>query len=212
MKGFFITFEGTDGSGKSTQLRLLTQSLNSLGYSVTVTREPGGCRLSEQMRDIVLSAQNSELCPLSELLLYQAARAQHVTQVIRPALERGHIVICDRYTHSTEAYQGCARGLDEELVRKLNAVAAQGVLPDLTVMLLVPPELSFDRKGGADEQDRMEQAGADFHRAVYEGYCRMAQRDDSIFALDTSGLKKQQTASVILKEVLQRLKDAGKAE
>ena len=205
MKGFFITLEGTDGSGKSTQLKYLTRSLNELGYPVTVTREPGGCRLSEQMRDMVLSAKNSELCDTSELLLYEAARAQHVTEVIKPALEQGHIVICDRFTHSTLAYQGYARGIDINLISSLNEIAVQGIKPDMTVMLLVSPEASFERKGGVDTDDRMELAGNSFHSAVYKGYCEMAEADKSIFALHTAKYKKQQTAELILNEVKKRL-------
>ena len=210
MKGFFITLEGTDGSGKSTQLKYLTRSLNELGYPVTVTREPGGCRLSEQMRDMVLSAKNSELCDISELLIYEAARAQHVAQVIKPALEQGHIVICDRFTHSTLAYQGYARGIDISLIHQLNQTAMQGVTPDMTVMLLVDPKASFERKGGVDQEDRMELAGNDFHTAVYRGYCDMAQNDKSIFAIHTAQYKKQQTAAIILEEVKKRIADAYK--
>ena len=210
MKGFFITLEGTDGSGKSTQLKYLTKSLNELGYSVTVTREPGGCRLSEQMRDMVLSAKNSELCDISELLIYEAARAQHVSQVIKPALEQGHIVICDRFIHSTLAYQGYARGIDLSLIHQLNQTAMQGVLPDMTVMLLVDPEASFERKGGVDQDDRMELAGNDFHRAVYRGYCDMAKNDTNIFAVHTAQYKKQQTAAIILDEVKKRIDAAYK--
>ena len=209
MKGFFITLEGTDGSGKSTQLKYLTKALNELGYPVTVTREPGGCRLSEQMRDMVLSAKNSELCDTSELLLYEAARAQHVTEVIKPALEQGHIVICDRFTHSTLAYQGYARGIDTNLITTLNEVAVQGVRPDMTIMLLVNPEASFERKGGVDQDDRMELAGNSFHAAVYKGYCEMAAADKSIFALHTAKYKKHQTAELILNEVKKRLEGKG---
>lgn len=205
MKGFFITLEGTDGSGKSTQLKYLTRSLNELGYPVTVTREPGGCRLSEQMRDMVLSAQNNELCDISELLLYEAARAQHVTQVIKPALEQGLIVICDRFTHSTLAYQGYARKIDLGLINTLNSVAVQGISPDMTIMLLVDPEASFERKGGVDKDDRMELAGSGFHASVYKGYCHMAEQDSSIFALHTAKYKKHQTAELILNEVKKRL-------
>ena len=212
MKGFFITLEGTDGSGKSTQLKYLTRSLNELGYSVTVTREPGGCRLSEEIRAMVLSAKNSELCDMGELMLYEAARAQHVSQVIKPALEQGHIVICDRFTHSTLAYQGYARGLDISLIQSLNSAAVQGVTPDMTVMLLVAPEVSFDRKGGVDTTDRMELAGNSFHQAVYNGYCDMAQKDPNIFAIHTAQYKKQQTAAIILEQVKKRIETAYNAQ
>ncbi len=207
MKGFFITLEGTDGSGKSTQLKYLTRSLNELGYPVTVTREPGGCRLSEEIRNMVLSAKNSELCDMAELMLYEAARAQHVHQVIKPALEQGHIVICDRFTHSTLAYQGYARGIDTELISSLNKAAVQGLEPDMTIMLLVAPEVSFDRKGGVDTSDRMELAGSSFHQAVYDGYCEMAKKDDNIFAIHTAQYKKQQTAAIILQEVKKRIQN-----
>lgn len=204
MKGCFITLEGTDGSGKSTQLDLLTRSLMQAGCPVTVTREPGGCPVSEMMRSILLDPA-SDLCDISELLLCQAARAQHVHDVILPALEAGRIVLCDRFTHSTLAYQGWARGLDTGLIEQLNRLASFGLTPDLTVMLLVPPEQSFSRKGGADSADRIERCGSAFHQAVYDGYCAMAKNDSRIFALHTAEMTKQQTAALILERVLSLL-------
>lgn len=203
-KGFFITFEGTEGCGKSTQIKLLKAFLEKDGYEVTLTREPGGCELSEQIRSVLLSAENA-VCPLAELLLFEGARAQHVSEVILPALKRGGVVICDRYIHSTLAYQGYARGLDKELINKLNEIAILGCRPDITIFLHMAPELSFERKGGMDVQDRMELEGMEFHRAVYKGFEQMAQLEKDIVMLDVAGSTKEQTAQTVYEIIKNRL-------
>lgn len=168
----FITFEGIEGCGKTTQVRLLVDFLTSRGHNVTVTREPGGCAIADQVRAILLDAENNALVPLAELLLYAAARAQHVEEVIRPALAAGGIVICDRFTDATVAYQGYGRSLDLDLVDRLNRIATGGIMPDLTVLLDCPEETGLARAmerinstAGAREE-RFEQESLRFHRAV----------------------------------------------
>ena len=158
-KGLLISFEGTDGCGKSTQIRMLSEYLNKKGREVVVSREPGGCRVGEKIRKILLSAENSEISPMCELFLYEAARAQHMHEVIEPALEKGKIVILDRFIDSTFAYQGFGRELGEDCVDVFNKYAINNIYPDVTLMLQLSPELAFKRKGGNDTKDRMEMAG-----------------------------------------------------
>lgn len=146
MKGYFITFEGTDGAGKSTQIRFLSERLQDAGYETLVTREPGGCEIAEKLRNIVLDAENESLCALGELLIYEAARAQHVHEVIAPALKAGKIVLCDRYIHSTLAYQGYARGIELQTVYMLNELAMQGAKPDLTFFWRLMKQLHFSER------------------------------------------------------------------
>src|SRR5512137_721176 len=138
---FFITFEGIEGSGKTTQIRTLAEQLETRGYRVLTTREPGGCPIADAMRAILLDPGNQALLPRAELLLYAAARAQHVEQVIRPALTSGTVVLCDRFADATTAYQGGGRRLEAGLVAQLNAIATAGLTPDLTLLLDCPVEL-----------------------------------------------------------------------
>lgn len=190
MKGFLISFEGTDGCGKSTQIKMLKEHLEESGYTVTVSREPGGCRVGEKIREILLSKENNEISPMCELFLYEAARAQHSCEVIEPALKRGEIVILDRFVDSTFAYQGFGRNLGEECVETLNSYAVCGNLPDLTLMLKLPPETAFVRKGGNDKSDRMEMAGDDFFKRVEKGFERAAEKySDRIVIINVSGTK-----------------------
>ena len=206
MNGFLITFEGTDGAGKSTQVRFLSERLRAAGYEVQVTREPGGCRIAEELRRIVLDAENGELCALSELLIYEAARAQHVQEIIAPALAAGKIVLCDRYIHSTLAYQGYARGLDLGTVQALNTLAMQSAKPDLTFFLEIDEAASFRRKGGAEREDRIEQQGDGFHHAVYEGFRRLMHEDASVVVMEVTNNTKYETAELIWQEVCRRLR------
>lgn len=206
MNGIFITFEGNDGSGKSTQIKFLSQCLMEEGYDVLLTREPGGCKISEKLRDILLDAENNDLSPLTELLIYEAARAQHMHQVILPALTMGKIVICDRFTDSTTAYQGYGRGLDLAQIKTLNDVAVQGRYPDITILLNLDPEHSFLRKGGVDQNDRIEQEGLAFHKRVYEGYMALAaENPNRIITLDVAKNTKYQTADIIYSLIKERL-------
>lgn len=204
MLGKFVTIEGCEGVGKSTQVKKLNEYLSARGIKAVFTREPGGTPISEQIRSIILNSENASMDDVTELMLYVAARRQHTAQFIKPELEKGNLVICDRYADSTTAYQGYARGLGAETVEKLNALAVGDVKIDLTVFLDFPPEQAFARKGGRDEGDRLENEKIDFHKRVYEGFCRIAERQpDRVIRLDASGTK-QQTHEKIIAALIER--------
>jgi dTMP kinase len=169
----FITFEGPEGSGKTTQLRLLAEWLCLQGHDALATREPGGTAISESIRAILLDSARTEMCPEAEILLFSAARAQIVSQVIRPHLQQGGIVLCDRYADSTLAYQGYGRGLDLDTLRAITAFATGGLVPDLTIFLDIPIEEGLQRKS-AQEWNRLEAQTLAFHRRMREGYLQMS--------------------------------------
>ena len=175
-KGKFITFEGCDGCGKSTQLALLSEYLKKEGIPHIFTREPGGGKISEAIRGLLLNGKNTEMGDECEALLYAAARAQHIKDRVEPALNEGKLVVCDRYVDSSFAYQAYARGLGVEFVEKINAFALEKFLPDVTVFFDLSPQEAFARKKGADLDDRMELAGLAFHERVYEGYLALAEK------------------------------------
>ena len=175
-RGKFITFEGCDGCGKSTQLKMLSEYLTDNGIPHIFTREPGGGKISEEIRGILLNAKNSEMTDECEALLYAASRVQHLADRVEPTLAKGELVVCDRYVDSSLAYQGYARGLGADFVEKINAFALEKYLPDVTVFIDLSPEDAFRRKHGADENDRLEQAGMAFHQRVYEGYKALAEK------------------------------------
>lgn len=190
MKGTFITFEGCEGAGKSTQIRLLSQYLAERGKECVVTREPGGSAISEAIRAVILDGKNTAMTDECEALLYAAARAQHLSDTVLPALEAGKTVLCDRYIFSSFAYQGYGRGLDMDFLRAVNSFALQGHMPDITLFLDIPPRSAFERKHGADRNDRIEQAGEAFHARVYQGYLRLAEEyPGQIVRVDCSGTK-----------------------
>ena len=190
MKGTFITFEGCEGAGKSTQIRLLSQYLAEQGKECVVTREPGGSAISEAIRTVILDGKNTAMTDECEALLYAAARAQHLSDTVLPALEEGKTVLCDRYIFSSFAYQGYGRGLDMGFLRAVNSFALQGHMPDITLFLDIPPRSAFERKHGADQNDRIEQAGEAFHARVYQGYLRLAEEyPGQIVRVDCSGTK-----------------------
>jgi len=169
LSGLFVTFEGPDGSGKTTQIQKLADYCRAKGYAVVQTREPGGTLISEKIRALILDVNTPEMDDVTEALLYAAARAQHVSQVIRPALKRGDIVLCDRFVDSSIAYQGHARGLGAG-VAEINAFAVQGLEPDLTFLLELDPETGLKRIRKNSNFDRLEQETLAFHRRVNEGY------------------------------------------
>lgn len=189
MKGKFITFEGCEGSGKSTQLRLLSEYLKESGADFIMTREPGGSEISEQIRNIILSGKNTSMCDECEALLYAAARIQHLKETVEPALNAGKLVVCDRFVDSSLAYQGYARGLGLEFIESINRLALDEFTPDLTVFLDISPKAAFERKHGADPEDRMEQLGLDFHEKVYQGYKALLQIHPRICAVECNGSK-----------------------
>lgn len=173
MSGLFITFEGGDGVGKSTQISLLADFLRENGHEVVVTREPGGTELGRQIRQLLL--HGGEVSPRAEALLYAADRSHHANTVIRPALERGAIVLCDRYLDSSVAYQGAGRILGAQEIRDLSLWATEELLPNMTFLLDMPVEVSAARVGG--EQDRIESAGRDFHEAVRAQFLELAAKE-----------------------------------
>lgn len=177
--GAFITFEGPDGSGKSTQIELLAHHLRSIGWNVLTTREPGGTPIGDQIRNVLHDVTNTEMVSEAEILLYSASRAQLVGQVIRPALAQGATVLSDRYADSTIAYQGYGRGLDLNVLRRITDFATGGLAPDLTIYLDLPVEQGLERKRQAlsqrsGEWNRLDQEDVEFHQRVRQGYLELA--------------------------------------
>ncbi|RJX22514.1 MAG: dTMP kinase [Ammonifex sp.] len=183
MGGFFLSFEGIDGAGKTTQVEKLAQRLRSAGLNVVTVREPGGTILGEAVRNIVQDPVRTEIEPPAEACLYAAARAQLVAQVILPALKEDKIVVADRFADSTVAYQGAGRGLPEELLNALNAMVTRGLVPDLTVIIDVPVEEALARLRGTRSSDRMEMLEPAFFERVRERYLSLAARSGSRFAV-----------------------------
>jgi len=191
-RGLFITLEGIDGTGKSTQLRLLAQHLKKRGLTVRVTREPGGTGVGERIRKILLASSTRRLSPLAELVLMYAARAQHLEEVIRPSLERGEIVLSDRYNDASLAYQGYGRKLGVETVRAFDRIICGDTQPDLTLLLDLPPRLSLRRARARQsrrnsKQERFERQGVEFHRRVRRGYLEIARLEPQRVKLVRAG-------------------------
>jgi len=188
---FFITFEGIEGCGKTTQIRLLAERLRRGGLEVVVTREPGGCPIADAIRSILLDPANCALVPRAELLLYAAARAQHVAEVIRPALSRGALVLCDRFIDATMAYQGFGRGLDAACIDTLNTMATDGIMPDLTILLDMPEDQGLHRARQRNtltpEEDRFERESIAFHRRVRQAYLQLAREQKRFVVVDAEG-------------------------
>ena len=203
-RGKFITFEGCEGSGKSTQLKMLSAYLERQKIPFIMTREPGGSPIAEDIRKIILDGKNTAMCDECEAMLYAASRIQHLREKVIPALEEGKLVICDRYVDSSLAYQGYARGLGLEYVADINKKALEIGTPDLTVFLDISPEKAFERKHGADLNDRMELQGLEFHKRVYEGYLRLLEKYPRICAVESSG-----TAEKMHGDIVNLLKERG---
>lgn len=170
MKGYFLALEGPDGSGKSTAGDLIIEELNSLGYETVLTREPGGTDIGEQIRRILLSTENTEMSNITEALLYAASRAQHVEEKIRPSVEKGKVVISDRYVFSSLAYQGFSRDLGIEKIMEVNKFAMNGLYPDRILFFDIDPIKALERKFIDRDGDRLEIAGEEFHKKVFKGY------------------------------------------
>jgi dTMP kinase len=198
MRGWFITFEGIEGCGKSTQARLLTEALRSRGSAVLLTREPGGPAISERIRALLLDPLHAEMLPRTELLLYMASRAQHTGEWLRPALERGEIVICDRWVDSSLAYQGGARGLGAGAVRQLARFATQNLVPDHTFLLDLPAEEGL-RRIAVKAPDRLESESLAFHRRVRRTFLQVAKREPGRFTVIDS----RQPLEVVQTEILE---------
>ena len=176
-KGFFITFEGLEGAGKSVQAGLLGSRLREMGYTIVATREPGGTRIGEQIRTITHNPENVDLTGVTEAYLMATSRAQHVREIIKPALEEGKIVISDRYLDSSIAYQGFGREMGEESIYHLNTMAVEGIIPHLTIILAVSPEVGIGRRNSSQKVDRLDLQQRAFYDRVQAGYEILAQKN-----------------------------------
>lgn len=201
-RGVFVTFEGGDGVGKSTHIRYVANELRRVGREVVCLREPGGTGIGESLRAMVLDPDNGEISSEAELLMYEAARAQLVREVIRPALERGAVVLCDRFSDSTIAYQAYGRGLPLDFVRRANAFATGGIVPDRTILLVLGnTRKSLARATGVGTGDRMEQAGEVFHSRVNRAFLKLAKRDPKRIRIVRSSSSRKATAAAVAAEL-----------
>jgi dTMP kinase len=189
----FITFEGIEGSGKTTQLRRLQKHLKALGYQAVVTREPGGCPISDIIRTLLLNPANNNMAPSTELLLYCASRAQHVVEFILPALKEGKIVLCDRFSDATTVYQGAGRGIDMTQLEAISTFTTDGLVPDLTLLLDFPAEEGLKRAITRNSSDKTESEGRfemealSFHKRIRQGYLDLAAKEERFHVVDALG-------------------------
>lgn len=200
--GLFITFEGGEGTGKTTQIARLAKALEAAGRRVVVTREPGGSQIANRIRSLLLDPKMKGLVPLAELFLYEASRAQHVQDVIKPALKEGKVVICDRFADSSVVYQGAARGLAAPLVSQLNEIATGGLQPHLTYLLDLDPRIGLARVGSRGVLDRMEKEALSFHKAVRAGYLKLAKANPKRFRVISSS----QSRDAIHEQIMEFIK------
>lgn len=214
--GFFITLEGIEGCGKSTQAVLLAEHLDALGYNVTRTREPGGTRIGRRIRAVLLDPDTDGITGLAELLLYLADRAQHISEVMEPALAAGGVVVCDRFSDATAAYQGYGRGQDLDMIKTLGDAATRDLKPDLTLLLDLPVEaglaraISRNEDNGAHKEARFEQEAAEFHERVRRGYLDMACLEpDRVKVIDAAGTV-DEVWEAVLAVVTEALAASGK--
>lgn len=201
MRGFLITFEGVEGSGKSTQVGLLASKLKEEGYEIVVTREPGGTRIGELIRNITHGRENVDLTAISEAYLMAASRAQLVREIVRPALTDDKIVIVDRFLDSSLAYQGYGRELGEEEIFRINQQALGSVFPNLTIFLDVTPMVGFARRNGTDKIDRLDLQQKDFYERVYQGYKKLAEKYKERYFVVDSSRPIEEVANIIWKKV-----------
>ena len=215
--GYFITFEGVEGCGKTTQIKLLSELLTTRGIITVLTREPGGCPIADKIRAILLDAENRAMAPLAELMLYAAARAQHVTEVISPALEAGKIVLCDRFCDATVAYQSFGRGIDRNVIDTLNIQACQGASPDLTVLVDCDPSVGLERarrrieatSGPREERFELEELA--FHHRVRDGYRQLAADQPERFLIIDGSDSIENIFATISTQLLTRIPEALRA-
>lgn len=200
-RGLLVTFEGGDGAGKSTQIRFLARFLEERGYEVLRLREPGGTAVGEALRRVVLDPAHGAMSDRAELLIYEAARAQIVDEVIAPALARGAVVLCDRFYDSTVAYQGAGRGLDGFFIETANRFACDGLVPDLTILLVAPEKVVRSRMGRRGGADRLERAGDEFHRRVAAGFDELAAADPARVRRVCSQQQRPDTFRAVLAEL-----------
>ncbi len=203
----FVTFEGPEGGGKTTQIKLLGEYLQARGFKVLVTREPGGTEISEQIRQVILSHHNRSITHATEALLFSAARAQIVAQLIRPALAEGKIVLCDRYADSTLAYQGYGLGLDLDALRAITRFATGGLVPDLTFYLDLPVEVGIARKAGG-EVNRLDQKEIAYHRRVRAGFVELVRTEPARWVLIDATRAIDEMQKQIREEVERRMQVA----
>ncbi|MCL2375158.1 MAG: dTMP kinase [Firmicutes bacterium] len=203
--GKFITLEGCEGVGKSTQIRLLQEYCLQNNIPALFTREPGGTKIAEKIRQVILDKDNSGMNDITELLLYAASRREHTANLIIPALQESKIVFCDRYTDSTLAYQGYGRGIDLNIIKQLNTFAMGEVKIDYSVFLDLPPKLGFERKGGRDKKDRIEQESADFFDKVYKGFLAIKKAEPQRFLTIDAKFPIEK----IHEDIVAKLKSAG---
>ncbi len=207
----FITFEGIEGCGKSTQINLLAAHLQQQGRHVLLTREPGGCPIADKIRSLLLDADNRAMMPMTELMLYAAARAQHLAEIVQPALASGTLVLCDRFSDATRAYQAFGRGIDRRIMESLNDLACNGLVPDLTMLLDCPVEIGLTRArqriagSNGPKEERFELESLPFHQRVRDGYLQLAAEEPDRFVIINAAVSQEQAAIAILQAVQQRL-------
>lgn len=204
-QGCFISMEGGDGCGKTTQAKLLRENLERFGYDVYATREPGGCSISEQIRGILLDVNNMEMAPVTEAILYAASRAQHVDQIIRPKVREGKLVLCDRFVDSSVAYQGGGRQLGVEKILNINAPAVDGCMPHMTVYLAMDHKQALMRRLNASTPDRLEMESVAFHGRIQKAYEELIQREPERFLIVDAARSVGEVAQEALEKVLERL-------
>jgi dTMP kinase len=215
--GFFITFEGVEGCGKSTQIRELSQRLTAEGYRVLLTREPGGCPIADKIRAILLDSENRAMQSLTELLLYAAARAQHVAEVIEPALAGGALVLCDRFSDATVAYQHHGRGIERGTIESLATLACQSLRPDLTILMDCDVAIGLARARNRIEtasgprEERFELEHLSFHQRVRDGYLQLADEEADRFLIISASGTIAEISALIAEQVLKRLKGSSHA-
>lgn len=209
MRGWFVTFEGPEGSGKTTQLHLMAPWLESQNIPVVVTREPGGTPVGESIREVLHDCAHTEITSETEILLYSASRAQHVAEIVRPAIEAGKVVLCDRFSDSTYAYQGYGRGLSLSDLRQITTFATQSLTPDLTLYLDVPPEVGLQRRKTSGEAlNRLDRESLAFHQRVRAGYLELMKADPGrwryVDATGTPDAIQERLREILLEAITQR--------